>query len=67
MTDMPSDHLTVELTMAEAKLLVAALRQFEPYWPDDMDDMSRAELLSGLRHEIEHLARQLDPEQTPSS
>jgi hypothetical protein len=67
MTELPSDRIAVELTTAEAKLVVAALRQFEAFWPSDMDDMSRAELLAGIRQEIEHLARKLDPEHAPTS
>jgi hypothetical protein len=32
-----------------------------------MDDMSRAELLAGIREGIEHLARELDPDHAPAS
>jgi hypothetical protein len=38
-----------------------------PYWPDDMDNMSRADLLAGIRQAIERLARELDPERAPTS
>jgi len=55
-----SAKLTVELTPDEAKLIVAALRQFEPFWPSDMDDMGRAELLTGIRAGIEHVVEALD-------
>ena len=67
MTEAPSDRMAVEFSTAEAKLIVAALRQFEPFWPSDMDDMSRAELLAGIRQGIEHVARELDPNHPPSS
>ena len=61
MSDGPSERIAVEFTIAEAKLIVAALRQFEPFWPSDMDDMSRAELLAGIRQAVEHVASVLDP------
>jgi hypothetical protein len=67
MTEAPSDRIAVEFTTVEAKLIVAALRQFEPFWPHDMNEMSRAELLAGIRQEITHLAGQLDPEHAPTS
>ncbi len=67
MTEVPSGRIAVEFTTAEAKLVVAALRQFEPFWPAEMDDMSRAELLAGIRQGIERLAGELDPEQAPNS
>ena len=67
MTDGPSDRIAVEFTIAEAKLIVAALRQFEPFWPSDMDDMSRAELLAGIRQGIEHVASVLGPATRPPS
>jgi hypothetical protein len=67
MTESPHGHIAVEFTTAEAKLVVAALRQFEPFWPHDMDDMTRAELLVGIGQGIEHLASELDPEHTPTS
>ena len=67
MGEVPSSRITVEFTISEAKLVVAALRQFEPFWPRDMDDMSRAELLAGIRHAIEHLASDLDPEHAPTA
>jgi hypothetical protein len=67
MTEAPSDRIAVEFSTAEAKLIVAALRQFEPYWPSDMDDMSRAELLAGIRQGIEHIVNALDPAEAPTS
>jgi hypothetical protein len=60
MSDTPSGRIAVEFTTAEAKLIVAALRQFEPFWPSDMDDMGRAELLAEVRRGIEHVAKELD-------
>jgi hypothetical protein len=67
MTESPSDRIAVEFTTAEAKLIVAALRQFEPFWPSDMDNMSRADLLAGIRQGIEHVASVLDPADAPIS
>lgn len=43
------ERVTVELAPDEAKLIIAALRQFEPYWPADMDELTRADLLAGIR------------------
>lgn len=51
--------MSVELTPDEAKLVIAALRQFEPYWPADMDELSRADLLAGIRVAIDHVATSL--------
>jgi hypothetical protein len=48
-------------------LIVAALRQFEPFWPSDMDDMGRAELLAGIRQGIEHVTAVIDPANAPIS
>jgi len=59
MSETTSDQVAVELTQDEAKLVIAALRQFEPYWPSDMDEFSRAELLTGLRTAIDHIATTL--------
>ena len=55
MSEPTSDPVAVELTQDEAKLVIAALRQFEPYWPSDMDEMSRVELLSGIRTAIDRI------------
>jgi hypothetical protein len=46
--------------MAEAKLIITALQQFEPYWPSDMDDLNRADLLAGIRVAIDHVVASLD-------
>jgi hypothetical protein len=59
MSDDLSDRIGVELTTAEAKLIVAALRQFEPFWPADMDDLNRADLLAEIRVAIDHVAGSL--------
>jgi hypothetical protein len=64
MTESPSDRIAVEITVAEARLIVAALRQFEPFWPSDMDDLSRVELLAEIRQGIERVRTTLDPAQT---
>jgi hypothetical protein len=62
MTEDASGLIAVELTPDEARLVVAALRQFEPYWPSDMDDLSRVELLAGIHRGIEHVTEALgDP------
>ena len=67
MTEGASDRITVEFTTAEAKLIVAALRRFEPFWPSDMDDMSRAELLAGIRQGVEQVVTVLDQADAPIS
>jgi predicted DNA-binding transcriptional regulator YafY len=67
MTDGSSNLIAVEFTPDEARLIVAALRQFEPFWPSDMDDMGRAELLTGIRQGIEHVVAALDAPRTSAS
>jgi hypothetical protein len=67
MTEATSDRIAVEFSTTEAKLIVAALRQFEPFWPSDMDDMSRAELLAGIQQGIEHVVTALDRTDAASS
>ena len=54
-------HLTKALELApdEAKLIIAALRQFEPYWPSDMDELTRADLLAGIRVAIDQATTSL--------
>jgi hypothetical protein len=47
------------LTSDEAKLVIAALRQFEPYWPGDMDELARSDLLAGMRQAIDHVTASL--------
>jgi hypothetical protein len=67
MTGGPTDRIAVEFTIAEAKLIVAALRQFERFWPSDLDDLGRAELLAGIRKGIEHVATVIDSANAPTS
>ena len=67
MTEATPDRIAVEFSTTEAKLIVAALRQFEPFWPSDMDDMSRAELLAGIHQGIGHVVSALDPAEAPTS
>lgn len=67
MAEGPSDRVAVEFTTAEAKLIVAALRRFEPFWPSEMDDMSRTELLAGIRDGVERVVSALDQAETPNS
>jgi hypothetical protein len=55
-----SERVLVELTTAEAKLIITALQQFEPYWPSDMDDLNRADLLAGIRVAIDRVVASLD-------
>jgi hypothetical protein len=54
-----SDRLRVELTTSEALLVVAALRQFEPFWPASMSDRGRDELLEETRIMIDDAIRKL--------
>jgi hypothetical protein len=67
MTENPSDLITVEVTTSEAKLIVAALRQFEPFWPSDLDDLNRAEVLAGIRHGVDRVVSALDRAREPTS
>lgn len=55
MDENVTNHIHVDLTSEEATLIVAALRQFEPYWPADTDEVSRTELLAEIRRAVEHL------------
>ena len=59
MSDHSDEQVSVELTPAEIKLVIAALRQFEPYWPADMDDLSRNELLDRIRQSVDHVRAEL--------
>jgi hypothetical protein len=67
MTENPDDRIALELTPAEARLVVAALRQFEPFWPSELDDLSRAELLAGIRDGVDHVVGELDRVGGPTS
>jgi hypothetical protein len=59
MNDSDAPHVVLELTPDEAAIVAAALRQFEPYWPTDTSDLSRAELLAGIRDAIDGVRRRL--------
>jgi hypothetical protein len=61
MTEGAAGRVSVELTMDEARLVVAALRQLEPYWPDHTDEMSRAEMLADIRRAIDHVTAAARP------
>jgi hypothetical protein len=59
-SDDPHDpHIVLELTPDEATIVAAALRQFEPYWPTDLSDLTRVELLAGIRAAIDGIREQL--------
>jgi hypothetical protein len=60
MDEAATDSVSVELSAAEAKLIIAALRQFEPHWPGDMDGLDRADLLAGIRDAIDHVTTRLE-------
>jgi hypothetical protein len=55
-----AERVSVELSPDEAKLVIAALRQFEPYWPSDMDELNRVDLLAGIRGAIDNARGQLE-------
>ena len=65
MTESASERISVELSLPEARLILAALRQFEPFWPSDMEDMDRIELLSGIHQGIDHIRSTLGTAQPP--
>jgi hypothetical protein len=52
MHEQRTEMIVLELTSQEAAIVTAALRQFEPYWPADATELSRAELLTGVRSAI---------------
>lgn len=63
LADMSDDgvgRVSVELSPDEARLVIAALRQFEPYWPSDLDDLTRADLLANIGGAIDHLTSSLN-------
>ena len=62
MSENGSEHVTIDLTPDEARLVIAALRQFEPFWPSDMDEYSRIQLLEGIRGAIDRITTTLEPE-----
>jgi predicted DNA-binding transcriptional regulator YafY len=59
MSGTDTDRVSISLTPDEAKLVIAALRQFEPYWPSDMDDSTRTDLLAGFRVAIDRVTTAL--------
>ena len=59
MSGNPAERVPVDLTPDEARLVIAALRQFEPFWPTDMDELTRSELLADLRGAIDHVTASL--------
>ena len=59
MDEPQTQNVVLDLTPDEAAIVAAALRQFEPYWPGDTSDLSRAELLSGIREAIEDVRNRL--------
>jgi hypothetical protein len=59
MSGNPAERVSVDLTPDEARLVIAALRRFEPYWPSDMDELSRSELLEGIRVAIDRVTASL--------
>ena len=54
-----AERVSVELTPDEARLVIVALRQFEPSWPSDMDALTLSELLAGIRVAIDHVTASL--------
>lgn len=59
MGESDTERVSIALTPDEAKLVIAALRRFEPYWPADMDDLTRMELLAGIREAINRVTTSL--------
>ena len=54
-----AQRVTVALTPDEARLVVAALRQYEPYWPSGTDEATRRKLLADIRGAIDRIAAAL--------
>jgi hypothetical protein len=54
-----AERVSVDLTPDEARLVIVALRQFEPFWPPDLDELTRSELLAGIRVAIDHVTASL--------
>ena len=52
MSAAPDDGLVLELTLAEAMTVAAALRQYEPYWSGQADAAAIARQLTELREQI---------------
>ena len=60
-----TERVQLDLTAREASLVVAALRQFEPYWPAQETPQSQAQLLADLREAIDHILATLQPTARP--
>jgi hypothetical protein len=54
-----AERVSVDLSPDEARLVIAALRQFQPSWPSDMDALTRSELLAGIRVAIDNVTASL--------
>ena len=54
-----AERVSIDLTPDEARLVITALRRFEPFWPSDMDELTRTELLAGIRAAIDHVTASL--------
>jgi hypothetical protein len=54
-----AERVSVDWTPDEARLVIIALRQFEPFWPADMDELTRSELLAGIRVAIDQVTASL--------
>lgn len=59
MNGIETERVSIALTHDEAKLVIAALRRFEPYWPAGMDELSRIDLLAGIREAIDRVTSSL--------
>jgi hypothetical protein len=59
MSETSAERVSIDLTPDEARLVITALRRFEPFWPSDMDALTRAELLAGIRTAIDHVTASL--------
>ncbi|HEV7212128.1 MAG TPA: hypothetical protein VGN47_10500 [Blastococcus sp.] len=59
MSDDLAERVSVDLTPDEVRLVIAALRQFEPFWPADLNASTRSELLADIRVAIDHVTASL--------
>jgi hypothetical protein len=53
------DRLQVELTTGDALIVLAAVRQFEPYWSAGLSEPGRIALLADTREAVERIIRTL--------
>jgi hypothetical protein len=60
MSEGECDRVTVELTAAEAELIVAAVRRYQPTWPTGLDARGRMDHLTRTRLDVEHVVELLD-------